>query len=1499
MEDYGTYLHLYDVCYTCGKRLFVYYGKYKKLRENGLSFEEAMAKLGINRYCCRARMFSPIIIPNRSIFDMSTTIVPEPIVLKQEPLNEENVELPGEIKIDESGKFLKRYLTYEGFTGDLLAGYNNWIENILPNQLLSKGIELPDGRTVVITDPEIRPPSKTVPNKEELEPIYPIECIQKDLTYSANIYVNIKIINRNGMIIEEDKDKILLCSIPVMLGSVICNLYGMTPTQRAEHGECPNDPLGYFIIQGKRRVLQIQEKLRVNRIFNFPSPKGDPLSSITCSTITGTSTVKLSLKSNNTIYLEMSFMDKKIIPVFLLYYKFNIDVDEIVNSVLETVRDEWKSKVYVYIQSSILDATTSEVDIKEENLNEYIENLFTQMNEDLYNEDGSLNDVIVINKFNYLSLMIARFSEVQLGLRPYDDRDDVGNKRFENAGRLMEQLFIKAYNKMLDSIQHKITTEQIKTTGITTIKSNIAQNGITSAFLTSFKTNNWGIYSTHNKASIVENISEILNNVNIISIYSHLVRINVPARREAKQNTIRLVSMSQLGYIDPIETPEGKNCGLIRSKALTCYITIDLNPENIINTIKPFIVNVNDSKHNSPCIFNGIFMGWCEGKKVKDEIIKLRRSSLDYRGLAVVLDKDNVLIIYSDGGRPTRPLLVVENGELVIDKKNLWNASFQELIRQGALEYIDAHEQEYLTIAMNIELIRYKEEQLDNLLDEPHIVDKSNLFYKSMREIMKSEDYTHCELDPTAIMGISSSLIPLANHNQAPRNTLQCNMSRQAVAVYHSNYLNNFEAGSKVLAFPSRPIFETQIADIIGLNELPVGQTVMLAILPYKGFTQEDAFIFNKSSIEMGLFNMAFYKTYKEKLVSKSKDYVEVFKGPEERKGKYRNLDDDGIAKIGSVLRQNDVIISKLRIFNDRTKEPERIDKHLYFSEEGIVVKRLISDKADGKTVKVVIKFPTSPTKFYQPIQGDKFACYTKNHEILTKSGWINIAEINAFDEIATLDGDQIIFQRPLNIMDYEYNGYIYKSNNGISFEVTSNHRMYIYEDGKYIIKTAENIRGLSIHRRTAINNNIKTFDGHYIGMQYFSADEWLYIYGKLLIDGKIISNDIITCKIYNYLMSLLHKHNIKYKIKCNKVYIYNKILVNDLRSNNFLNNWLYGLTMEQASTLLSVMTLGKNEIYTNKNIKDIIMSLAFMSNRYANAERKFLKWKITIKNNQNTVIDNLTKSKFNGRVYCCQVPNGIVYIRHTKNQQPFWCGNSRYAQKGTIGLLLRREDMPFTKDGIVPDIIINPLSIPSRMTIGKLIEVLASKVGSLKGERVNATSFRHFNIQRFMEQLPQYGFSRTGKEELYSGETGQPINGMVYIGPCYYQALRHHVLDKYMMRSRGAVKSITRQPIKGRKYSGAIRLGEMERDAIITHGASSLIRERLIVSSDLYTTTVCTNCGNLAIPDALNNKIYCKSCLGECKLGRVNIPYSYKYFLQTLQGSGITIKMITKEEKI
>ncbi|GAG54494.1 unnamed protein product, partial [marine sediment metagenome] len=232
----------------------------------------------------------------------------------------------------------------------------------------------------------------------------------------------------------------------------------------------------------------------------------------------------------------------------------------------------------------------------------------------------------------------------------------------------------------------------------------------------------------------------------------------------------------------------------------------------------------------------------------------------------------------------------------------------------------------------------------------------------------------------------------------------------------------------------------------------------------------------------------------------------------------------------------------------------------------------------------------------------------------------------------------------------------------------------------------------------------------------------------------------------------------------------------------------------------------------------------------------------------------------------------------------------SRHAQKATIGLILPEEDMPFTLSGVIPDIIINPHSIPSRMTIAKLIEIVSSKFATFSGERVNATAFRKFNTKEFMENLKQYGYAPSGKERLFSGFTGKSLEALIFTGPCYYQALRHHVQDKIQMRSRGAVKATSRQPTGGRAIKGGQRFGEMERDAIISHGASAFLRERLCLVSDAYENVYCSGCGTIAIANLAEDKFICRTCGDAGKFGTCTIPYAYKLLTHMLGGAGFNL---------
>merc|ERR1711939_1010399 len=242
----------------------------------------------------------------------------------------------------------------------------------------------------------------------------------------------------------------------------------------------------------------------------------------------------------------------------------------------------------------------------------------------------------------------------------------------------------------------------------------------------------------------------------------------------------------------------------------------------------------------------------------------------------------------------------------------------------------------------------------------------------------------------------------------------------------------------------------------------------------------------------------------------------------------------------------------------------------------------------------------------------------------------------------------------------------------------------------------------------------------------------------------------------------------------------------------------------------------------------------------------------------------------------------------------------SRHGQKGTIGITYRQEDMPFTADGLTPDIIINPHAIPSRMTIAHLVECLLSKVSTLMGHEGDATPFSEVTVGAISDTLRSMGYHSRGLEIMYNGHTGRKLQAQVYLGPTYYQRLKHMVEDKIHSRARGPVQILTRQPVEGRSRDGGLRFGEMERDCMISHGVASFLKERMFEASDGYRIHVCNICGLTAIANLKKQSFECRACKNKTAISQVLMPYAAKLLFQELQAMGIASRMAvdTDEEQ-
>ena len=239
---------------------------------------------------------------------------------------------------------------------------------------------------------------------------------------------------------------------------------------------------------------------------------------------------------------------------------------------------------------------------------------------------------------------------------------------------------------------------------------------------------------------------------------------------------------------------------------------------------------------------------------------------------------------------------------------------------------------------------------------------------------------------------------------------------------------------------------------------------------------------------------------------------------------------------------------------------------------------------------------------------------------------------------------------------------------------------------------------------------------------------------------------------------------------------------------------------------------------------------------------------------------------------------------------------SSRHGQKGVIGAIVPEADMPFTADGIKPDLILNPHSIPSRMTIGHLLEMLAGKASCLEGKIIDGTPFSSTPTEELEQILREHGFDETGKEVFYDGVSGEKILGKIFTGVVAYRRLFHLVAHKMQARSRGPVQILTRQPTEGKEKEGGLRFGEMEGETLVGHGASMLLQEKFIEDSDKVVELVCEKCGVIGVNDLIRNRNYCGLC-GGSKVYPVEMSYGFKLLLDELKALGIFPRLVIKDK--
>lgn len=312
----------------------------------------------------------------------------------------------------------------------------------------------------------------------------------------------------------------------------------------------------------------------------------------------------------------------------------------------------------------------------------------------------------------------------------------------------------------------------------------------------------------------------------------------------------------------------------------------------------------------------------------------------------------------------------------------------------------------------------------------------------------------------------------------------------------------------------------------------------------------------------------------------------------------------------------------------------------------------------------------------------------------------------------------------------------------------------------------------------------------------------------------------------------------------------------------------------------------------TNITNQDIIIGKVSPIQPTGNNNKVYKDNSKQFKSNVDGVIDRVHTGVYNNDGY------EMINVRIRMEREPIIGDKftNRHGQKGTLGILLPQKDMPFTEEGIVPDLIMNPHSIPSRMTVAQLIECVASKIGAINGEYVDGTPFNNYDVTQLPEILEKLGYQPYGTETMYCGVTGRKMKSEIFIGPTYYMRLKHMVLDKVHSRSIGPRQALTRQPLEGRSRDGGLKIGEMEKDAMVAHGVGQFLKERMMETSDITKTYVCDICGRFASKVFDKDYYYCQGCNNSTNISAVSMPHACKLMFQEITSVNILPRIRTKQ---
>jgi DNA-directed RNA polymerase II subunit RPB2 len=1060
---------------------------------------------------------------------------------------------------------------------------------------------------------------------EDVRLLFPNEARLRNLTYGAEVHadIDVKITFTSrapeGGLLSTEKEinipNVKLMNIPVMLHSRYCLLNGKPKEFLQQAGECPYDHGGYFVVGGREKVLITRQEQAFNTLYISKKDR-DPIvhTFATLSSLNpDTRAVKYVafgfMRKSEVLNVSLPFV-RKPINVFILFRAMGVQSDEEIMRLIFPDPASAESKFLAdKLIPTIVDAHPF---LNTFTAIQYIKTLTKGFGE-AHVLDVIRNQLFIHvpdtpgARLNYLADCVRNILKVAYEFAKPTDRDDIRNQRCLTSGFLIQMLFNGIYSRWKKAVVMSIDTEYEYNKRLYSgeafanifdvgNKARIFNEGFMGDAITRAFKGKWGSGVGEEKAGVLQSLSRL----SYMDFLSHCRRVVLEFDTSMKLTGPRHLHPSQFGYFCTNETPGGASIGITKNMSILTFISTGMQPGTLVDWLRTrggvaicASVSAEQKQVFVAVTLNNGIIGYTTTPLFLLRILRAFKHTgwlPATVGLGFSYSR-RTLFIFTDEGRPLRPLVIIRDGRYPVEQIGRATSWRDLVMGTDPRRAMPLSNSEFTDPLADRERPTF--EDYITLL-EPHLsvieyvdpYEHNECFIANFPEQIGPET-THVEVHPSTMMSLMTSVIPYANHNQSPRNQLSCSQSKQAVSIYATNWQNRFDNSGHILCYPEAPLVRTLYYDYAAEGRLGYGQNVILALGMYDGYNQEDGIVFNKDSLERGLFRSSAYRSY------------EFYEEDDEKSG------------------------SKRRIGN-----PARI------------------------------------------------------------AGWMDL--------------------KP--------------------------------------------------------------------GLDYTQLDD-----RGIIRVGAFVDEDVVIVGGY--------------------------------------------LQVEKGKYKDSSMT---PQVWTNGRVESIVVTV----------------------NNKGL---RLVKIR-------------VVQDRIPELGDKF---SNRHGQKGTMGMMFRGRDMPRSASGVIPDVIVNPHSIPSRMTIAQLLEQLFGKLGAMSGSIGDATTFMNEGstadaIGDVLENT--YGFERYGNEILYDGKSGAQIPTAIFVAPVYYMRLKHMVEDKWQARTTGRKEQRTHQPTGGRGKEGGLRFGELERDAVITHGVAGFLRESLMKRSDGTTFPICTGCGTVPIYNERLGISVCPMCQGPLK---------------------------------